>query len=382
VTLINPRHRFTLTSGLQKTADHIESLQLPSGAIPWVDKGVIDPWNHIEAMMGLAVANRLSAVERALEFLAETQLPDGSWWGEYGNAVPMQDHTHLARTEAPKLRDTNFCAYVATGVWHYYLVEDDIDILRHHWDMVRNAINFVLSHQSEHGEIKWCADATGKSADDALVSGCSSIFKSLDCAILIGKELDRNTQNWQQAKQRLGRALRHKPDRFDRSWQKKDRFSMDWYYPVLANTLPRQAAKRRLAKHWSRYVEDGLGCRCVSDQPWVTVAESCELAIALIISGERDKALELFKWQARWRDGDGAYWMGYQYKEDIFWPEEKPSWTSAAVLLAADALHELSQASRLFVRALGQDRTPSFAAKQVPGGRTVAAALTQPLENS
>ena len=38
-----------------------------------------------------------------------------------------------------------------------------------------------------------------------------------------------------------------------------------------------------------------LGVRCVSDDPWVTGAETCELVIALEAIGDRDKALELFE---------------------------------------------------------------------------------------
>jgi len=42
-----------------------------------------------------------------------------------------------------------------------------------------------------------------------------------------------------------------------------------------------------LQTRWSSFVEHELGCRCVSDEPWVTVAESCELTLALLAAGER-----------------------------------------------------------------------------------------------
>ena len=38
----------------------------------------------------------------------------------------------------------------------------------------------------------------------------------------------------------------------------------------------------------------------------------------------------------------------YQWVEDVLWPDEKPTWTAGAVLLAADALTEHSAASGLF----------------------------------
>lgn len=43
---------------------------------------------------------------------ARTQLPDGSWWASY------RDGEVLERGR----RETNFVAYIATGLWHHYLV--------------------------------------------------------------------------------------------------------------------------------------------------------------------------------------------------------------------------------------------------------------------
>jgi hypothetical protein len=34
--------------------------------------------------------------------------------------------------------------------------------------------------------------------------------------------------------------------------------------------------------------------------------------------------------------------------EDLLWPDEKPTWTAGAILLAADALTEHTPAARLF----------------------------------
>ncbi len=329
-------------------ARRIADLQLPNGAIPWVEDGVIDPWNHIEAAMGLSVAGFFEEAECAYSFLKNNQLKDGSWWGEYGNAVPLSDHTHLGRSGAPVMRDTNFCAYIASGVWHHYKVSGNKDFLRRMWPTVEKAIDFVLTLQSEYGEIAWAADVEGPSATDALVSGCSSIYKSLSCAVHIADSLDKDISRWAKARSRLGVALRTRPERFDRTWEKKDRFSMDWYYPVLTGVLSVEESRARIDTFWNKFVVDGLGCRCVVDEPWVTVAETAELAIGLCRIGYRDEAKEILSWAEQWRDDDGAFWMGYQYKEKILWPEEKPSWTSAAMLLAYDALHGLTNASNIF----------------------------------
>ena len=43
-------------------------------------------------------------------------------------------------------------------------------------------------------------------------------------------------------------------------------------------------------------------------------------------------------------DADGIPYMGWQYEENIFWPEEKPSWT-AALMLSVDCVIDYSDAS-------------------------------------
>ena len=95
-------------------------------------------------------------------------------------------------------------------------------------------------------------------------------------------------------------------------------------------------------------MEDKLGCRCVADQPWVTVAESCELVMALLAAGDHARAVEVYSWLHQWRHSDGSYWTGYQLAEDLLWPDEKPTWTAGAILLAADALTEHTAAAKLF----------------------------------
>lgn len=332
-------------------AARILDLQRPSGAIPWFEDGPWDPWNHVESAMALTAMGDHHAAEAAYQHLVEIQRTDGAWFGDYGNALPMADRDYISREAAPQMLDTNFCAYPAVGIAHYYLHTGNRDWLRQYWPMVQSAINFVLSLQREDGAILWSFEASGSDEEDALLAGNASIAKSLECAIFLSQELQEPDDGWMQSHAALTRAIRNAPDAFDRR-KTGARFAMDWYYPILSGALDQKASMDRLRDGWSKFVVEEQGCRCVSDEPWVTVAETCELAIALISSGQRDKAENLLKQISAIRDEDGVFWMGWQYDEQVFWPKEKPGWTQAAVILAADAIFGEGPSSRLLIRPL------------------------------
>ena len=98
----------------------------------------------------------------------------------------------------------------------------------------------------------------------------------------------------------------------------------------------------------------GLGVRCVSDEPWVTTAETAECAIAHAAVGDKAAATDLLDWTRRHRHDDGSYWTGVVYPERIHFPDgERTAYTAAAVILAADAISGTSPASGLFVPADG-----------------------------
>jgi hypothetical protein len=325
---------------LRPTVQFILDVQQPSGEIPWFEGGYTDPWDHVEAAMGLSIGGEYDAARRAYQWLFDRQLDDGSWWASYrGETV-----------DNPERRETNFVAYVATGVWHHFSVSADLDFLSAMWPMVERAMAFVLSLQTEYGEIHWAVDASGEPKRDALVTGCSSIYKSLECAHNIAVTLGESRPKWTQGRENLGEALRTKPERFDRTWESKSRYSMDWFYPVLTGVLSESESRVRLAARWDEFVEDKLGCRCEKQEPWVTIAESCELVMALLAAGDRARAVEVYSWLHQWRTTDGSYWTGYQLVEDLLWPDEKPTWTAGAILLAADALTEHTAASGLFTQ--------------------------------
>jgi hypothetical protein len=321
------------------TAHYIRKIQQSDGAIPWFENGILDPWDHVEASMGLSVAGFYAEAESAYFWLARHQRADGGWLAAYrGDAI-------VDGTRA----ETNFVAYVATGVWHHYLITGNDAFLSDMWPTVAKAIEFVLGLQAPTGEIYWALDTRTGINKDALVTGCSSIYKSLECAIRMAGHLDQDVAHWQRARELLRTALVEREDRFDRTWESKARYSMDWFYPVMTGVITGEDASLRLQNRWSEFVEPGLGCRCVSDQPWVTIAESCELTMACLAAGQRDLALEVFNSLSGYQAEDGSWWTGYVYKDEVFWPDERPTWTSGSVLLAIDALTERTNAASLFV---------------------------------
>ena len=66
----------------------------------------------------------------------------------------------------------------------------------------------MLSLQSAHGEIDWAVDGKGKPKGDALVTGCSSIYKSLECAHNVAYTLGEDRRHWLTGRERLGKDLR------------------------------------------------------------------------------------------------------------------------------------------------------------------------------
>jgi hypothetical protein len=331
------------------TAGWIAEVQLPSGMVPWFPGGHGDPWNHVEALMALDVAGFPEEAEQGYSWLLATQHGkerasdglDGSWYAYY---LSVPDGSSGSDIEDPR-RETNMCAYVATGVWHHYLATDDRGFLEECFPMVEAAIGFVLRWQRPDGAIIWSVEDDGTPGDHALLTGSSSIYHSLKCALACAGELGLERPRWERAARRLGEALVMRPGAF----APKDEFAMDWYYPVLSGALQGEPARRRLLAGWDTYVMEELGVRCVSDSPWVTAAETAECAMSLLAVGMEDRAMDLLSKIQQLRCEDGAYWTGWVLPQGVSFPGgERSTYTAAAIVLAADMLSEASPASGIF----------------------------------
>ena len=324
----------------KSSVEYILKVQNQDGSIPWEENKKLDPWDHIEAAMGLSVAGKKEEAESAFLWLKENQLSDGSWYSEYLMSSPVT-----------KRKDTNFSAYIATGLWHYYLIFEDKNFLKFMLPTITKSVNFVTSMQTEQGDIYWASEEDKEILDDSLITGSSSIYKSLECASAIFNLLGESSLQADISKKNLKNSILNNPERYDRNWESKSRYSMDWYYPILCGIYDDKKSIKDIETKWSKFIVDDMGCKCVEEEPWVTVAESSELVLALVKIGLREEALKIFNSLHQWRDAqDGLYWTGYVYKDKKFWPVEKPTWTAGAVLLAADALYEFTPGSELFLR--------------------------------
>jgi hypothetical protein len=332
---------FPLSQGLAQSRVEVDAIaafivgvQKPNGEIPWSADGKTDPWDHVESAMGLSVAGCLREAELAYRWMESTQLPDGSWWSATRDGVP-EDRT----------RDSNVSSYIAVGAYHHFLITGEISFLRRLWPTLEAGIDYAVRLQADSGEIHWAKNGEGVVDRMALLTGSSSVYMSLKCALAIASLLGKRRSDWETAGQKLGDAIRYRPNLFN---MMKARYSMDWYYPVLCGAVTGEEARKRIDRSWEKFVVPEWGVKCVCDQPWVTTAEACELILTLAAVGEYERATIIFNWICDKKYDDGSYWMGVTFPDGVIWPEERTSWTAAAVLLAHDALRDITPAGRLF----------------------------------
>jgi hypothetical protein len=325
----------------RQTADWLAAHQQSSGEILWSHDGKSDPWDHVHAAMGLAALGRTAEAKAAYRYLATIQESSGAFAAERVGG-------HVTRIS----QETNHAAYIATGLWHLFCAEPDVDFLAELWPNVERAIDWVVSLQLPNGAIAW-AQKNGKVWRSPLVTGSSSIHGSLVCALRIAERLDENRPLWRTALRRLARVLQKDMAVFENTDlpEPPGRYSMDWYYPVLGGALRAHAGRARLCdpELSKAFVEDGVGCRCVRDQPWYTVAETCEFVLALDAIGMTDQAKRVLGWTRAQRTEQGAYWTGATHPEKIIFPEgEQTTWTASAVILAHDTVCGDSPTSSFF----------------------------------
>ena len=187
--------------------------------------------------MALDLGGRHAEAERAYEWLRRMQRPDGAWHAYYlGNEV-----------EDPTL-DTNVTCYIANGVWHHYLVH------RRHRRSSRSTGRSSSARSTsrsttstETGEIAWRRRRPAPTARCCSPARRAST-QSLRCAIAVAERLGHERPDWELSLGSLAIAIAHRPERF----LDKERWAMDWYYPILGGVLRGHAAHARVAARLGR----------------------------------------------------------------------------------------------------------------------------------
>jgi len=83
--------------------------------------------------MGLTIGGAYAQARKAFEWLQARQMPDGSWYSAYLPERPLD-----------RTRETHHAAYIAVGLYHYYLCTGDLTFIRRMWATMARAMDFAL----------------------------------------------------------------------------------------------------------------------------------------------------------------------------------------------------------------------------------------------
>ena len=215
------------------------------------------------------------------------------------------------------------------------------------WPVVERAIEFVLELQTPRGEIIWARHADGTPWTFALLTGSSSISHSLRCAIAIAELLGHERPDWELSLGRLAHVIRTMPGE---AFAPKNRWAMDWYYPVLAGVMTGDAAQDPARGAQADLHHAGQG-RALRGRPTVGHRRRDLRVRAGLsrLSATARRRSSCSAPQQTLRDHHGHYFTGIVYPELVHFPDgERSTYTSAAVVLTADALAGATPAADLW----------------------------------
>ena len=246
--------------------------------IPWFPGGHCDPWNHVETAMALDVAGRRAEAERGLRLAGRhASAPTASWHQYYladGVEEDQARHQRRAPTSPPACGTTGCCTgdrgfVEATVADRRARPSTSCSTCRR-----RAARSSGRATPTARRGPSPCSPARRRSA-----TACAARSRS-------PSTLGDERPDWELVRRPPApTSSRTQPDAFE----PKDRWAMDWYYPVLAGVVTGDAGRARGSPSgWDTFVMEGTGVRCVSDDPWVTAAETGECALAHLAVGERD----------------------------------------------------------------------------------------------
>jgi hypothetical protein len=178
--------------------------------------------------------------------------------------------------------DTNVTCYIANGVWHHYLATGDTGFLDEFWP----SSSARSTSRSTTSTDRRDRVARRHALDDgALLTGSSSIYAQLRCAIAIAERLGHERPDWELSLGSLAIAIAHRPDAF------LDKDAGRWTGTTRSSAACSAApAEARVAAEWD--ASSSRARRALRVRPPVGHrAETCELVMALDAIGlERTRA--------------------------------------------------------------------------------------------
>ena len=120
----------------------IAGIQRKNGDIPWHTGGKTDPLYLVESVMGLNIGGFHDQAMAALNWLADIQNKDGSWYSSYVDSA-----------SGDRTTESHMACYLAVGLFHQFLIKRDRDDLEKFWAIMSKGIEFALGLQAVTGEI-------------------------------------------------------------------------------------------------------------------------------------------------------------------------------------------------------------------------------------
>ena len=254
----------SIHNDLKSAKDWILANQNEKGAILWDQTGKWDYWDHCECLIALAIYQEWEAFDKGIHFCLG-QLDD--------KGLVKSEYINEKVTKA--FNEAHHTAYIFLPLLQKYLVDQDLDYLK----SFRTQIHFIYAtlkkFKAEDGFYFWAQDESGFS-DNSLITATCSIELSRRAYNRICEILG-DTDCLDTSEAITSSSLKSK--NFNRDGIDRSRFSMDAYYPLLCNCGNKSDAEKVLQKF---YVE-GMGVKCVVEEPWITLAESSECVIACLL---------------------------------------------------------------------------------------------------
>ena len=309
--------------------DWIIENQNNSGAINWDYRGKCDPWDHCECLIALAIYEEWDAFNKGIEWFFNNLNAEGHIASEFINEKVSKSYY-----------ESHHAPYIFLPLYQKFLIDSDIDYLVEYKNKIQDIYNATLAFADSEGFLFWAKDEGGYS-DNSLITASCSVHISLKTYEKIAGILDLDSNH----KEILLNQEKINSNKFDRDGVSRKRFSMDNYYPFLCGI----GNDELISKTLSDFYNEGLGIKCVIEEPWVTFAESSEFIISLVVMNRKEDAKKILEEIMRFQDSRGIFPTGYQYEVDILWPDEFSTWTNAAVIIAADCVFGISKKGNVFL---------------------------------